>query len=107
PRTVNRRERSMPTRVYLLRHAESADPTVFHGAESDVGLSTRGREQARAIAPILAALKPDVIVSSAMKRALDTAAPIATACGLTVRVEPDLHERRVGILSGQPFHAHE
>ena len=28
-----------PTRVYLLRHAESAVPHVFHGAESDVGLS--------------------------------------------------------------------
>jgi broad specificity phosphatase PhoE len=28
--------------------------------------------------------------------------PIAAACGRTVRVEPDLHERRVGALSGKP-----
>lgn len=32
----------MPTRIWLLRHAETALPTVFHGAESDVGLSRRG-----------------------------------------------------------------
>src|SRR5437016_3429128 len=40
----------MPTRVLLLRHAETADPTIFHGAESDVGLSERGRRQADELA---------------------------------------------------------
>ena len=35
-------------------------------------------------------------------RFLDTAAPIALACGLSVQVEPQLHERRVGLLSGTP-----
>jgi broad specificity phosphatase PhoE len=37
-----------------------------------------------------------------MRRALDTAGPIARACGLGLRVEPDLHERRVGAMSGTP-----
>jgi 2,3-bisphosphoglycerate-dependent phosphoglycerate mutase len=97
----------MPTRVLLLRHAESANPRVFHGAESDVGLSERGRRQAEAVAPVLAECRPDVLVSSAMRRALDTAAPIARACGLEVRVEPDLHERRVGALAGTPTKRHE
>ena len=92
----------MPTRVLLLRHAESADPTVFHGAESDVGLSERGRRQAAAVAAALAALTPDVVVSSAMRRARDTAEPVARACGLPSRVEPALHERRVGALGGTP-----
>jgi 2,3-bisphosphoglycerate-dependent phosphoglycerate mutase len=92
----------MTTRVFLLRHAESADPLVFHGAESDVGLSERGRAQAEAVAPVLAAFRPGAVVSSAMRRALDTAGPIARACGLAVHVEPDLHERRVGALSGTP-----
>src|SRR5262249_8093493 len=92
----------MPTRVYLLRHAETADPTVFHGAESDVGLSERGRRQAAAVAPILAALRPAHVVSSAMRRARDTAAPIAAACDLPLRIEPDLHERRVGPFAGAP-----
>src|SRR5437764_2917466 len=66
----------MPTTVFLLRHAESANPLVFHGAESDVGLSARGRRQAEALAPLLAALSPHAIVSSAMRRAVDTATPI-------------------------------
>jgi broad specificity phosphatase PhoE len=92
----------MPTRVLLLRHAESADPTIFHGAESDVGLSPAGVRQAAAVAAHLAPFAPSVVVSSAMRRALDTAGPIARACGVNIQVEPLLHERRVGLLSGTP-----
>jgi len=92
----------MPTRVWLLRHAETANPTVFHGAESDIGLSERGQRRADALAAVLAGLGPDAVVSSAMRRAILTASPIAAACGLSLRVEPELHERRVGILSGMP-----
>jgi broad specificity phosphatase PhoE len=90
----------MATRVLLLRHAESANPLIFHGAESDVGLSERGRRQAEAIAPVLAAEAADVLISSAMRRARETALPIARTCGIPVRIEADLHERRVGTLSG-------
>jgi broad specificity phosphatase PhoE len=97
----------MPTRVLLLRHAESANPLIFHGAESDVGLSERGRRQAEAIAPVLAAETPHVVISSAMRRARDTAEPIARACGVYVQIEPALHERRVGGLTGTPTGGHE
>jgi broad specificity phosphatase PhoE len=92
----------VPTRVYLLRHAETATPLVFHGAESDVELSERGRRQTELAAPLLAALRPDGVVSSAMRRARDTAVPIAAACGVELRIEAELHERRVGCLSGTP-----
>ena len=37
-----------------------------------------------------------------MLRARDTAAPIARACGLALRVEAALHERAVGALTGTP-----
>src|SRR5437016_6257374 len=93
----------MPTRVLLLRHAESADPTVFHGAESDVGLSERGKRQAELIAPVVAAYRPVAVVSSGMRRALATATPIARACGVGIHVETALHERRVGKLAGSSF----
>jgi broad specificity phosphatase PhoE len=92
----------VPTRIYLLRHAETATPQIFHGAESDVGLSERGQRQAEAAAPLLAELRPAGIVSSAMRRARDTANPISAACRLELRIEPDLHERRVGCLAGTP-----
>jgi broad specificity phosphatase PhoE len=92
----------MPTRVLLLRHAESGDPSVFHGAESDIGLSEWGRQQAHIAARAVVAYHPDGIVSSAMRRAIDTAVPIAAACGLELEIEPELHERRVGALAGIP-----
>jgi broad specificity phosphatase PhoE len=94
----------MPTRVLLLRHAETATPLIFHGAESDIELSDRGQRQAEAVAAVLASRTPDCLISSGMRRALQTAEPIARACGLSVQVEPELHERRVGALSGKPTH---
>jgi len=92
----------MHTRVWLLRHAETATPSIFHGAESDIGLSERGRRQANALAGFFAQKKPDIVISSTMRRAIDTAAPIAAACDVRHLIEPDWHERRVGILGGQP-----
>ncbi|MBV8075976.1 MAG: histidine phosphatase family protein [Planctomycetaceae bacterium] len=88
------------TRVLLLRHAETSAPDRFHGAESDVGLGERGRRQAEAVAEILAAEGPDALYSSAMRRALETAAPIGRAAGLVPRVVEALHERAMGPLSG-------
>jgi broad specificity phosphatase PhoE len=94
----------MPTLVLLLRHAETASPLIFHGAESDVGLSEGGRRQADAIAPLLAARAPAAVISSGMRRAIDTATPIARAACVPLRIEQELHERRVGALSGTPTH---
>jgi probable phosphoglycerate mutase len=91
-----------PTRVLLLRHAETSAPDRFHGAESDIGLGERGREQAEAVALTLAGLRPDALYCSAMRRALETARPIGRACGLVPQVVASLHERRMGPLSGRP-----
>ena len=94
------------TRVYLIRHAETARPDVFHGYESDTDLGPRGFRQAAALAPVVAALKPDVLVSSNMLRARRTAAALARACHLPVRIEPQLHERKVGAMQGTPIQGH-
>jgi broad specificity phosphatase PhoE len=93
----------METRVWLVRHAETAAPHLFHGAESDVGLSERGKLQAIAAAGWFRPLAPTAVVSSAMRRAVDTAAPIAEACRVPHTLEPALHERFVGALSGTTF----
>jgi broad specificity phosphatase PhoE len=90
------------TRLLLLRHAETAAPDFFHGAESDIGLGEAGRAQAEGVARTLAALRPDALYSSAMRRARETAEPIARECGLVPRVIETLHERRMGPLSGRP-----
>ena len=91
----------LPEAVWLVRHAETAAPTLFHGAESDVELGEHGHRQAAAAVEWFAALKPTVVVSSAMRRAVQTAAPIAAGCGVPHLQEPQLHERRVGSLSRQ------
>lgn len=88
--------------VWIVRHAEVATPTLFHGAESDVELGEHGHRQAAAAAGWFATVKPTVVVSSAMRRAVQTAAPIAASCGIPHLQEPLFHERRVGPLSGQP-----
>jgi broad specificity phosphatase PhoE len=90
------------TRVLLLRHAETAEPDRFHGAESDVGLGPRGFEQAELVARALAALRPEAIYCSAMRRAAETADAIGRQCGLEPRHIESLHERRMGPLSGRP-----
>ena len=92
-----------PSVVWLARHAETAVPGVFHGAESDIGLSDLGRRQAAAAADWFRGLRPTAVVSSAMTRATATAAPIAAACDCPHHVEPGLHERRIGDLSGATF----
>lgn len=89
----------MPTRVWLMRHAQTAAPGMIHGAESDIGLSELGHRQAAAAADHFASSPPDVIVCSGMLRARLTAEPIARACGLDLEIEPRFHERKVGALS--------
>ena len=91
-----------PTRLLLLRHAETAAPDIFHGAESDVGLGPRGVEQARRVAARIAVERPDAVYSSGMRRASETARAIAEACGLAPLEWPGLHERRMGPMSGMP-----
>lgn len=43
------------------------------------------------------------LYSSAMRRARETASPIASACGLDVQLVPELHERSMGHLSATPW----
>src|SRR5688500_9973772 len=87
------------TIIWLARHAETALPTVVHGAESDVDLGEHGLAQARAAATWFRDVDPTAVVSSAMRRAIDTAAPVAALCGVAHEIEPDLHERMVGPFS--------
>lgn len=88
------------TCVLLARHAETAAPDRFHGAESDIGLSEAGSRQAELLGEFLKPRTPTAVYSSAMRRAVDTALPIARACSLVPVPIAALHERRIGPLSG-------
>ena len=89
------------TRLILWRHGQSAwNVNDRVQGQTDVELSDLGREQAAAAATRLAALKPDVLVSSDLKRAADTAAALAKVTGLPVQYDERLRERFFGDWQG-------
>src|SRR3954454_12553201 len=69
-------KRLQETYVLLLRHAETSAPDVFHGAESDIGLSEWGYRQAALLGDYLKGKGASALYCSAMRRAVDTAGPI-------------------------------
>lgn len=88
------------TKIFLLRHAQTADVTKFHGSESDIGLSAWGHEQSQRLADLFVDIKIDLVYSSAMRRAIDTALPLTKRKGLGLIQVGALHERSMGELAG-------
>jgi phosphohistidine phosphatase len=73
-------------RLILVRHAH-ADP----GEPDELRpLSARGREEARALGEQLAGAAPDQVLSSPLLRARETAAAIAKATGVDMRIDERL-----------------
>ena len=89
------------TRLLLARHAETAAPDRFHGAESDIGLSVWGAQQAVLLGRWFKEQGAAALYSSAMRRAVDTALPVGHACNLVPTPISALHERKIGPLSGK------
>jgi broad specificity phosphatase PhoE len=77
--------------LLLVRHAEP-ERVENTGAPADPSLTALGRKQAAALATWLADEPIDHVVSSPLKRAIDTAQPLATAFGLDVEVVDNLAE---------------
>ena len=71
----------------------------FQG-QSDIPLDEAGERQAERAARLLAALRPDLIVSSDLRRATGTAAPLSRITGLPVTADKDLRERYGGVWEG-------
>jgi broad specificity phosphatase PhoE len=63
-------------------------------------LDETGQAQAERVGRLLAALRPDMIVSSDLSRASATAAPLARLTGLEVALDKDLRERQGGRWEG-------
>jgi broad specificity phosphatase PhoE len=67
---------------------------------TDVALDDVGRLQAATAARVLATYRPDLIVSSDLRRAADTAATLAAETGLPVHYDPRLREQYFGTWQG-------
>jgi 2,3-bisphosphoglycerate-dependent phosphoglycerate mutase len=85
------------TQLYLIRHGQSI--SAVERTIANKGLSPLGVEQAELLRDRLAAKKDiaaDVIISSTMLRARETAEIIAPALGLPIVFESDVEEWRDG-----------
>ena len=91
-----------PIRVVLWRHGQT-DWNVenrFQG-HSDIPLNKVGHYQASEAAQVLAALRPDRIISSDLIRAQETAAALAALTDITVEINPNLRETDGGLWEGK------
>lgn len=92
-----------PTTLLLARHGQ----TVWHaenryaGGDSDVDLTPTGVEQAHLLAAYARDRGVDAVVVSPVRRARETAAPVAAALGVDVSVVEDLREVRFGLVEGR------
>ena len=94
-------------RLWLVRHGETTwNSKGLVQGQRDPGLSPVGREQIARCCRTLAAASPEAspeaLYSSDLRRALESAAPIARALGVEVRADPDLRERSLGDAEGLP-----
>ena len=89
-------------RVILLRHGQT-DYNVDGRMQGhlDSNLTAEGHDQAAAAAPVLAELAPDRVISSDLRRAVDTAEVVAAACGLPVKFDARLRETHLGHWQGR------
>jgi broad specificity phosphatase PhoE len=78
--------------IYLIRHARPA--SAWGAGDGDPGLDEEGRAQARAACEALLAgpERPTLVVSSPLRRCLETAQPTAAALGVEIEILPSVGE---------------
>jgi probable phosphoglycerate mutase len=93
------------THILLIRHGQTdANAQGQLQGHQPTPLNRAGVRQANLLAERLAGYSPPVemIISSDLPRATETAAPIAAACGLRLAIDPAWRERSFGLLEGKP-----
>lgn len=86
-------------RLLLVRHGESEwNASRRLQGQADIDLTPRGAEQAKALAPMIAALAPDLALTSDLRRARRTAELLGH---LDATPTPALREQDVGSWTGE------
>lgn len=86
--------------IYLMRHGYPEGAGTLLG-QSDTGLTAEGVAQAEALAAELTGVER--VVSSDLRRAVETAEPIATRAGVRVEMDARLREISYGAWDGRPW----
>src|ERR1043165_9583581 len=93
-----------PTKLYLIRHGQSAGNAEGRfGGHGPTPLSALGEEQAGRTAKALAAEGIDVNYSSDHPRSIQTAKYLADLLKIEIQATPAFRERHVGVLEGLTF----
>lgn len=99
-----RRPDGVSFRLVLFRHAEPNEEVreLCYG-KLDVGLSERGRRQAKALARLASELDLQALYASPRLRARETASELECATGLEPVVDDRLSEMDFGLLEGTSY----
>ena len=89
--------------LLLIRHGENdfVKTGKLAGHLSGIHLNERGQKQAQALGEALIRVPIKAIYSSPLERAMETAAPVATAHKLDIIQEPNLVDANVGKWQGK------
>ncbi|MCY7344156.1 MAG: histidine phosphatase family protein [Pseudonocardia sp.] len=89
-------------RLVLLRHGQT-DYNVAGRMQGHIDsvLTASGREQAVTVAPEIVRFGAERVISSDLRRAVDTADVVGNATGLPVKLDPRLRETHLGDWQGR------
>ncbi len=88
--------------LYCIRHGESSYNAEGRiQGQSDVPLSEMGHRQGEAVAAALAVLPVEALFASPLRRAMQTAQPVAEALQLEIRTDRRLMEIHAGVFQDQ------
>jgi probable phosphoglycerate mutase len=88
-------------RIVILRHGRTAwNAERRYQGQSDPPLDEVGQAQAIQVAGLVAAMEPDLLISSDLQRAEHTAAKVASLTGLELNIDARLRERNLGHWEG-------
>lgn len=89
-------------RLVMWRHGETDyNATGRMQGHLDSVLTDVGRNQARFAVPALARFSPDIVVTSDLRRAMDTATTFTDQVGVPLRVDKRLRETNLGLWQGK------
>jgi len=78
--------------VLLVRHAKAGNRSAWSGEDRLRPLDSAGKKQAKRLAEILPHWAPERVASADRLRCTQTVAPLASALGLSVELEPSVSE---------------
>ena len=90
--------------ILLIRHGQT-DANLHHivQGQSDTSLNETGRRQAKKVAMELKEYKANLIISSDLKRAKETAYIISKECKIPIIFDERLREMNLGMWEGKSF----